>query len=701
MVVNTSITGNWDRAKQRLFNGLIILALGIELYFLIYDIPVFTHPFNFTHSNSISLTPVAELISSTNSVHVQNFESLVWENTHPNQTLYRKQSVLTLADSKAEIAFLDGTGIAMDENSLIELEKYPADSQDYKKIVIRLVKGTLRKTQPKKRSEILRKDQETTPLLLVQTDTFSTVLTPESEVTISKQTVSSIEIQAGALEVQTPKGLLQIKEGFRVEIPSDVDQTPILTEKKVLFLFPNTEPPLSVENETIFRWKISDPSFATFDQEIEIAQDTDFKKIKQKTKIHFSGKQQIYEKSLPLDKLKSGTYFWRIKGSPEFQKFSITHPQTKTKEALPPPPQLQNPKFDLNPKKNKKNEKSWLDYFIPSAIADEKPYYQIYLKWDQVEGVTRYKIQISKQRNFKSVLFETETLIPEYVWEYQVGMENSKGRVFYRVASVSSSGLTGRYSDAQIIEIPKSVLAGDFPKQDKKTTRTSSTAILEPASLSHSDFSIRIDTGIGNLKQNSSETNLSSVSIQSPFWQQKIALSYLYTEWNFNFALGLAKFKKPDSTPTTLQPDVIAYDAELSALKWANSSSSISSEWKIGYGGVAERDFRWVKTDSQVVDPQGAFSLGPTAAAVRNYKMMAFGLSLRAPITGLFTSGQAGIKGSVYGEWKLFKFEKDWIGLQLTAESSYLFWKTPAGTNLFNWTVWLGPSFHFSSFSQL
>jgi hypothetical protein len=835
MSVNMSIAGNWDRAKHRLINGLIILALLVEVYFLIYDIPVFTHPFN-SYSNQ-DRAPIAELVQKTNTVNVQNFESLIWEHVDPGQILYRKQSLLTLTDSKAEIAFLDGTGIVMDENSLIELEKSPADGSEYKKIVIRLLRGSLSKTKGKKRSEILRKYDEVTPTVIVETDQMSVVLTPDSETTISKGITSSIELQSGKLEIETPKGNFELKPGS-LAVVKNANEAPVILENKISYLFPNMETGILPTQNQTFRWSSKD---AKDSQTIQIASDPSFKNIVTEVQSSPTLNQNVFESSVNSEQLKqikkSGHYFWRIKGFDEYQKFYFHVPsadalifppndaqittseadlvwkaipnqkeynlelelpdgtsqtfKTKTpnyhlkdlkpgkyrwrvsqsdfrnfevkgeeaippvqaapapsaptspvplekpltpepviksapaakekavkpaKEKLPPPPTLQNPEFNMKPgkKKQKADQQSWLDFLLPSAHAEETAtalgdYYEITLKWQPVPEVFGYKVQIGKTKNFKDLLFNEDTQKAEIIWDYQVGMENSKGRVFFRVASVSKSGKTGKFSEPMPIEIPKLILNPVIAKkldpkevEEKKEKKkaaeaaaaAASTANAEPEEKVKTDFHVRLDTGLGNLKQNSTETNLSSVSITAPFLQQKLSFGYTIGEWALDVSAGIAKFRRPDTLPSTLQPDVVGFDADLNVLRWANFSDS---EWIFGYGVTIQRGFRWVKVDLQSVEPQGAFSFGPQAFAMRNYKEWSLGFSAKAPFTGLFLTGSAGIRGSAFGEWKLFKFEKNTIGIQLTAEASFLMWKSPSSTTLMNWAIWLGPIFHFSN----
>src|SRR5258708_2475294 len=123
---------------------------------------------------------------------------------------------------------------------------------------------------------------------------------------------------------------------------------------------------------------------------------------------------------------------------------------------------------EIRPKAPKPRH-SWLDWLVPSAWADETPEtYEIHLKWTEVDDVDHYKIQIGRESSFKHVLEEAETEQPEWTWNYRVGMENSKWRIFYRVASVSEDGQVGEYSAPKAVQIPETILgsarAANTPK---------------------------------------------------------------------------------------------------------------------------------------------------------------------------------------------------------------------------------------------
>jgi hypothetical protein len=105
---------------------------------------------------------------------------------------------------------------------------------------------------------------------------------------------------------------------------------------------------------------------------------------------------------------------------------------------------------------------SWLDWLVSSAWAADpamKKSWNVSLKWKAVPGVEKYKVQIGRTSAFKDIIAEAETDSPQWTWKYKVGMENTKGRVFYRVASISETGEVGQFSQPKAVQIPKHILA--------------------------------------------------------------------------------------------------------------------------------------------------------------------------------------------------------------------------------------------------
>lgn len=378
-------------------------------------------------------------------------------------------------------------------------------------------------------------------------------------------------------------------------------------------------------------------------------------------------------------------------------------------KALPPPERLKKPEFRRKSQIPKKSPYSWiLDLVIPSAHAEgasTKQSWDVKLNWEPVEGATSYKIQIARIKSFTYPLVNTQVSTPEYHWAYQLGMENSKGRVYYRIASVSEAGKVGKYSAPVALEIPPEILA-----EARGTPRTKTAQATKRPSPTRFSWQAGLATGLGNLSQTSSTASLESVKLDSIFFHQHLSGGGIWrtdlSEFALNLRLGAANFGDSDEYPRTPQETVRPWNMRLDA----TLSSNHESPWR--WGASVDRQFRWVKEGKQSVTPTGAFSVGPYASYMMKISKPAgfstvpvrIAATLAAPISGLLTKDYYGGELNLAGLWKLGhlgssdtsdpkQIRSNWIGLTIEADFRYLRWTTPAGTSLFAWNIWIAPQF--------
>lgn len=388
----------------------------------------------------------------------------------------------------------------------------------------------------------------------------------------------------------------------------------------------------------------------------------------------------------------------------------------------PPPDELDEPEIIPAGRHTRGREaRGWLergwDLLFPSAIAAPAEGMHVRLSWKPVAGVRRYRIQVARERSFKTILSEAESGAPEWMWNYRPGMENSRGRVFFRVASVSEKGVVGAFSKAKPISIPATAAAGAAETARPVLTPvpilalregmkgvTESTAGLPPArALPALRGMFSLDTGLGGMSQSSGEANLATVKA-GPFFQQKLS-AWAETHRGGGWAAGLeaafASYGAPDSSRPTLQPDFSAFRARFDLLRpmWP---AARAGGWNLSCGGALDRSYRWVKSGPQSVEAQGALSLGPSARVVRSYPYSGFlspseaGAALALPLSGLLSGGHAGLQGRIWGEWNLARLgERSALGAKAEAESAYLRWSAPTGTTTFAWTAWIAPVLRF------
>ncbi len=263
----------------------MLLALGVELYLLLYDIPLLRNP-PVSDPQNASREAIAELVSKINTVRVQSPGEIIWEETAEGQKLFRSQSVLTLERSRAEIAFLDGTAFVLGENSLVRLERNAADQPDADRIVVRLDRGTLSKRVP------------TEHPLSLEIDGVLANFQPSTEFTLSRdasgKNAPRLLIQKGGAELLTSLGKISISEGQEAVLPkssqlsrgSEAPQASAPSVPRKIELTPIS--PRAWESVVLadagavsFQWRVDlewaeDPKSAGKKQIVEAAQDPFF-----------------------------------------------------------------------------------------------------------------------------------------------------------------------------------------------------------------------------------------------------------------------------------------------------------------------------------------------------------------------------------------------------------------------------------------
>lgn len=820
MVETLSITVNRENGKRRWTSFALVALLVTEVYLLIGDISFLGE--GGRAPSGASGAPIAELVKHRNVVRTQAAGDLVWEDTSDGQTLFRKQNVLTMEGARAEIAFLDGTGLVLDENSLIQLEKNPGDdSSGYQRIVVKLLRGSIHKREPRRKSELLAK-HGATPELEIRVGDVSAMISPSSELTVvanpelggqfqvtsgeisldaggSKVSVGAGEVasiaKAGAAPVKqkmdatlfgpragesVPSGApvaLRWKgesSGWTVELARDAAFTKAVARHPA-----GSASEIELTPQTgAWHWRVvgndgeaslpghfvveapARPELRSPADGIRIAQDTAFDllwspvqdAIGYEVEITLDGaserKLNARVSATTVPGLSAGDHEWRVRAklrdgtatewSEPRSVRSIDSESDSPPSPPPPPGGHEAPEFEPGA-----SRETWIarairafgDALLASAQAaeDSSKTWNIRLRWGAVDGAKKYRLQLSRKATFDKLIVQTETDAPAWTWQYQVGMENSKGRVFYRVASVSAKGEVGAFSDPIPIQVPESILAaaramqaptamsngepvaapapipvGDPPTDQPEATIT--TEVAPPAPGARYEFGLlaAVQAGVGSASQSSDDKGIKSVSLDSPYFQERFSAAFHLERsvedrsqsWTSVMHAAFTRFDDPGVGREILQEEFSAYAFRSDTMKWIEPRHG----WKLAVGGVLERDYRWIKDGSQSVTSQGGWSLGPVAYAVRNFESkyparpVEIGVSLALPLSGVATGGHFGMAASAWGESKLFSLGKTaWIGLRAEAGAKYSRWSTPEGTGTLTWNVWLAPTIHLGS----
>jgi len=228
MAESNIISSNSGRAKWRFFAGLLMIALGTEIYFLIHDIPIL-NPFHSPDLRSPQSPSIGQLMLRQNSVRVQSEGDVVWDETTEKQILHPHEALLTLEHSKAEVAFLDGSDLVIDENSLVQLERTD-EAKAGGHLTIKLLRGAIRRRSLAK--GVFVKPGQNPPMQLeIQVGNLRTQISHDAELTVvavpesnrlngvsqADQIMPQIIIEKGSAEIQSPHESLHLSQGQSVE----------------------------------------------------------------------------------------------------------------------------------------------------------------------------------------------------------------------------------------------------------------------------------------------------------------------------------------------------------------------------------------------------------------------------------------------------------------------------------------------------
>ncbi|MEK6556287.1 MAG: hypothetical protein AABZ31_13655, partial [Bdellovibrionota bacterium] len=85
---------------------------------------------------------IGHMIQKRENVKRKGADSIIWEDSNPNDTLYRYDSVLTLDNSTAQLNLEGDVKLQIHENTLVMLEPIEQNSED--SLRVRFYKGQLR-----------------------------------------------------------------------------------------------------------------------------------------------------------------------------------------------------------------------------------------------------------------------------------------------------------------------------------------------------------------------------------------------------------------------------------------------------------------------------------------------------------------------------------------------------------------------------
>jgi hypothetical protein len=372
-----------------------------------------------------------------------------------------------MKDSTAKVKFMDGAEMIIEPESLVILEKTPAEDTDlYKKIVLKLFHGSLEK---KEKGELPftvevpgmgakgRIEDETGAALFRLASTNEGV---------------SVRVQKGAVRV----GDQRVTESQQATVKADghIEIAPVPTE-------PPPPPAIAPQNDgpddgdsivagehVKFRWKLDESaSAAKASIVLELSETRDFAAVEAK---RFSGGSRDYDERY----IRPREIFWRVRAD-YGGKVGISEPSAARRVLVKPRPLLKAPKIRklkirIEPETIREPARPprgalwarWLReaLFSRAWAAGPERKVTVELEWDKVEGAEQYHVQIAADPKFATVLVDTK--LKDTSFEYKTTQTTTARIVYFRVAGIDDLGNEGEFSDAN--EVPIAALPPPKPK---------------------------------------------------------------------------------------------------------------------------------------------------------------------------------------------------------------------------------------------
>ena len=180
------------RISDRKWITFILFLLAVEILWLLADMQIIQIPFLSKKTITTAAKEAGYVIKITDQLKRRNANSLIWETTKENETLYYYDSILTLSLGSAKLYLKDQTELQLSENTLVTLEEPSVNSGS--EIRLRFSKGDMRARNPVAKANI-------------QGDDWVVNLEKGSEVALRKDKDSyEFEVISGKASLQTAAG---------------------------------------------------------------------------------------------------------------------------------------------------------------------------------------------------------------------------------------------------------------------------------------------------------------------------------------------------------------------------------------------------------------------------------------------------------------------------------------------------------------
>ena len=335
---------------------------------------------------------IAYLEFKTNDVKRKLSDSLIWDAIDKNDTIYFKDSVLTLDNSEAIVRFSSGEEIEVNPNSLVVLEKV----QD--SVFINFVKGDIFTKSSAKGLKIKFNDKE-----IDIKNARASISSKAISVLSGSIDIGDKKIKAGELAEITKEGIGKIEKNIFVIYKPQVNEKILLNK---------------LNGAVEFNWKTSDDEGRKY--QIQISKTSDFKNLVFK-------KEGIISGSVSTN-LAEGIYYFRLL---TIQGNSIrTSPHQKFTLIFEKPTKIISP--------------------LPNEIYKyNKTQASINFSWSASMFQDKFVIEISGENDFKN------TLIKKEFYKDHAVLELSQGSYYFRVKSYNKFRSTPGFSAVRKFSVVK------------------------------------------------------------------------------------------------------------------------------------------------------------------------------------------------------------------------------------------------------
>ncbi|MEZ0393001.1 MAG: hypothetical protein ACAH59_12345 [Pseudobdellovibrionaceae bacterium] len=211
------------------------MLLIIEVTWLLMHLQMIPNPFR-TATPRMEQQPAGYVVKSQHELRKRGLNSLVWENSESNDTLYYFDSVLTLSQSSATLYLHEQTEVHLSENTLVTIE--PQTMAQDSQIRLKFTRGDLRARNPYASTKIESKE-------------WSLSLNQGSEVSL-RQTGSDdfeVEVLKGNLEFQKDSKTSALAESQVLKIEDNKISETLKIEKDLKFQGPDYQRIYSFQDE--------------------------------------------------------------------------------------------------------------------------------------------------------------------------------------------------------------------------------------------------------------------------------------------------------------------------------------------------------------------------------------------------------------------------------------------------------------------